>query len=128
MNQVPIKLGPLALLLSVISICLTTLAILSFSTARADLRLAEKYAETVRVRYELEEQGQDFLQKLDSQPGLRAELDADEDGTLWKTIEQDGSRLRIGLVPEGEDYRIVAWRQERDWVQDTDIGNLWAGN
>ena len=40
MKQVPIKLGPLALLLAVISICLTTLAILTFTTARADLRLA----------------------------------------------------------------------------------------
>ena len=54
MKQVPIKLGPLALLLTVISICLTTLAILSFTTASADLRLAEKYADTVQTRYELE--------------------------------------------------------------------------
>ncbi len=54
MKQVPIKLGPLALLLAVISICLTTLAILTFTTARADLRLAQKYAETVSTRYELE--------------------------------------------------------------------------
>ena len=53
MNQVPVKLGPLALLLTVISICLTTLAILTFSTARADGRLAERYAETVTLRYEL---------------------------------------------------------------------------
>ena len=44
MKQVPIKLGPLALLLTVISICLTTLAILTFATARADWRLAEKHA------------------------------------------------------------------------------------
>ncbi len=42
MKQIPIKLGPLTLLLTVISICLTVLAILSFTTARADLRLAEK--------------------------------------------------------------------------------------
>ena len=52
-NRTPIRLLPLALLLTVISICLTVLAILTFSTAGADLRLAEKYAETVRTRYEL---------------------------------------------------------------------------
>ena len=46
--QQPIKLGPLALLLTVITICLTTLAILTLTTARADLRLAEKYAERFR--------------------------------------------------------------------------------
>ena len=42
MKHVPIKLGPLALLLAVISICLTTLALLNVSTAKADERLAEK--------------------------------------------------------------------------------------
>ena len=61
-NRTPIRLLPLALLLTVISICLTVLAILTFSTAGADLRLAEKYAETVRTRYELEIEGQEFLQ------------------------------------------------------------------
>ena len=32
MHQVPIKLGPLALLLTIISICLTTLSILTCTT------------------------------------------------------------------------------------------------
>ena len=58
MNQVPVKLGPLALLLTVISICLTTLAILTFSTARADWRLADRYAQTVTARYDLMNEGQ----------------------------------------------------------------------
>ena len=64
MNRAPIKLGPLALLLTVISICLTTLAILTFTTARADLSLAEKYAQTVETRYALERQGQEFLREV----------------------------------------------------------------
>ena len=59
--QQPIKLGPLALLLTVITICLTTLAILTLTTARADLRLAEKYADTVAARYELERMGQAII-------------------------------------------------------------------
>ena len=56
-GRMPVKLGPLALLLTVISICLTTMAILTFATARADRRLAEKYAATVRLRYELDQEG-----------------------------------------------------------------------
>ena len=63
MHQVPIKLGPLALLLTIISICLTTLSILTFTTSGADLRLAQKYADTVQIRYELEQEGQAFLQE-----------------------------------------------------------------
>ena len=62
MKDVPVKLGPLALLLTVISICMTVLAILAFTTARADLSLARTYAETVRERYSLEILGQQYLQ------------------------------------------------------------------
>ena len=61
MHQVPIKLGPLALLLTIISICLTTLSILTCTTSGADLRLAQKYAETVQTRYSLEREGQAFF-------------------------------------------------------------------
>jgi len=85
MKQIPIKLGPLTLLLTVISICLTTLAILTFTTARADLRLAEKYAETVRSRYALEEQGQAFRQEL-SETDLRTTAFPDGSGTATEFI------------------------------------------
>lgn len=121
MNQVPIKLGPLALLLAVISICLTTLAILAFTTARADLRLAEKYADTVTTRYALEAEGQAFLADV-SRDGFPGE--ADEDGIYRTVIERDGTKLFVGLAPDGE---IVSWRQEKEWNQDPGIGNLWPG-
>ncbi len=61
MKHIPIKLGPLALLLTVISICMTVLGLLTFATARGDLSLAEKHGDTVRLRYELEAEGQAFL-------------------------------------------------------------------
>ena len=78
MKNPPIRLGPLALLLAVISICLTILAILTFTTARADLRLAEKYAETVQARYALEKDGQEYLARLNA--GREAAPAPDEDG------------------------------------------------
>lgn len=108
MNKAPVKLGPLALLLTVISICLTTLAILTFATARADLRLAEKYAATVRTRYELDEEGQEWLRDADP-----------NDGTV---LEKEGSTLTILL----EDGRITEWRHERDWEEDLDL-EVWPG-
>ena len=46
MKELPIRLTPLALILTVISICMTVLAILTCATARADIHLAETYAET----------------------------------------------------------------------------------
>ena len=131
MTQVPIKLGPLTLLLTGISICLTVLAILTFTTARADLRLAEKTADTVRTRYALEAEGQAFLRELDEAAADYAvdfmdDLSRDAQGVYWKTLEQDGSRLRIGFTVRGSDYEIVSWRQEKQWDDDTSL-HLWAG-
>lgn len=106
MNQVPIKLGPLALLLTIISICLTTLSILTFTTAGADLRLADKYAETVRIRYDLEREGQTFLQEADETVSSGLPLNAIFDaapapgGGITKTFEQDGTVLTVTLVPD----------------------------
>jgi hypothetical protein len=119
-NRTPIRLLPLALLLTVISICLTVLAILTFSTAGADLRLAEKYAETVRTRYELEIEGQEFLQAN----AARA-ADTETETTLYR----GQSELHILLGPDGADgFSILEWRHERQWTEDTDIGNLWDGH
>ena len=131
MKQVPVKLGPLALLLTVISICLTTLAILTFTTARADLRLAERYAETVQTRYALERQGQEFLQELsETDPadyGLM-DLEPDADGICRTEFEQDGAMLHIGFRPDRDkNFSIVSWRHEKNWTEDDSIGALWNG-
>ena len=122
-----VRLGPLALLLTVISICLTILAILTFTTARADLRLAEKYAETVQIRYVLEEKGQAYLSDLDA--GRVPAPEADEDGIAHKDVEHAGYLLHIGLVPDGQGgFEVVSWRQEKTWEQNETIDNLWSGS
>ena len=131
MKQVPIKLGPLALLLAVISICLTTLAILTFTTARADCRLAEKYAETVRARYALEQRGQKFLQELsETDPADYGLMDWErEPGGAYSTeLEQDGMRLGISFRPDGTGaFQLLSWRLEKIWAEDDSIGDLWDG-
>ena len=131
MKQVPVRLGPLALLLTVISICLTVLAILTFTTARADMALAEKYADTIRLRYELEAEGQSFLAEADAAAAegtieLIDGLERDFRGVQWYTLERDGSRMRIGLRPGFDGVTVVAWKHERLWEED-DTLNLWPG-
>ncbi len=131
MKQTPIKLGPLALLLAVISICLTTLAILTFTTARADLRLAEKYARTVETRYELEREGQEFLSELsetDPEDWDLMDWEKDAAGIYRVSFERDNTTLRIGFRPGREKkYTVVFWRQETAWDEDESIGTLWDG-
>lgn len=136
MRHIPIRLGPLALLLTVISICMTSLGILAFMTARADLGLAEKYAATVRERYELEGEGQAFLRDVaeacakGNAPGSLPGTEADGDGVVWKVITREYAGLRIGLAAGGSDtagYEIVAWKTEKKWEPEPGMGNLWDG-
>ena len=130
MKDLPIKLGPLALLLTVISICMTVLAILTFTTARADRNLSATYARTVQERYELEAEGQRFLQELkeiDPADLSLMDLERDAKGVYWTTLERDGAQLRIGFTAGREGIQVVAWRHEKEWDQDTGIGNLWNG-
>ncbi len=133
MNHTP-KLGPLALLLTVISICLTIMSILSYTTAGADMRLAEKYADTVSERYALEIKGQELLESADaviSSGGVPAGFSvSDTDGREYFADLKEGDlNLRIGIRTDGSgDYEIISWKYEHDWVQDTRIGNLWSGN
>lgn len=122
MKQVPVKLGPLALLLAVISICLTTLAILSLTTARADRSLAERFANTVTERYALEIRGQEF--RRDIAAGGTPAAESDEEGVSWRVFEKDGTSLTVGVGADGE---IVSWRQEKEWSPEAEIGNLWMG-
>ena len=133
MKQMPIKLGPLALLLTVISICLTVLAILTFTTARADRSLAEKYAETVATRCVLETEGQRFLRDLDEalREGDGSFLAAlDREGELYtKRLTLDGTDLDIAFRLTGErELELLRWRIYKEWTEDLDIGNLWPGN
>lgn len=130
MKHVPIKLGPLALLLTVISICMTTLGILAFATARADWNLAQKYADTVGTRYALEAQGQRFLRDAaeawqeGGMPEGFAGTRTGEDGVVSKIFEEGEFSLRIEIVSEGGGLRVVSWRINREWEPDAEM-DLW---
>lgn len=126
MKQIPMRLGPLALLLMVISICMTVLGILTFTTARADLSMAEKYAQTVETRYLLESRGQSFLQEAYEDP--EALLEEAEDGVYRKTLQEGELSLQIGLKIEGKSCQVVSWCFSRDWEADENMGGLWSGN
>lgn len=136
MKHIPIRLGPLAVLLTVISICMTVLGILTFTTARADLNLARRYGDTVSLRYELEAEGQSFLGKAHrvcamagNDSAALEELDGaevGEDGVVRKKISKSGFTLTVGIVPDEEEgIRVVNWNIQKEWEPDENIGNLW---
>ena len=139
MNRPVVKLGPIALLLTVITICLAILALLNFSTASADRRLAEKYAETVRVRYELESEGQALLAnfetkrheanasaRLDTASEALSPFERQENGHYTALLEKDGTRLHIELEADGADIKVLSWIIDKEWTENTDL-DLWMG-
>lgn len=138
MKHIPIKLGPLALLLTVISICMTVLGLLAFTTARADLSLAGKYGDTVSLRYALEAEGQAFLGEAHralTEGGEDAaalaglpDTEVGQDGVVRRILTKDDFTLTVGILPdEAGGVRIVDWRIQKAWEADSDIGNLWSG-
>ena len=132
MKQIPVKLGPLALLLTVITICLVVLATLTYTTAHADKALAEKYAETVSTRTAVEVQGEKLLEeagKLRAEgKSLAALSGARKTGGVYDVeVSEAGYILSIGLEETSRSYRVRYWKINREWEEDTDIGSLWNG-
>ncbi len=130
MRHIPIKLGPLALLLTVISVCMTTLGILAFATARADWNMAQKYADTIQTRYALEAEGQRFLQAAaraleegKAPEGLDG-AERDEDGTVWRTFREGEFMLKVGIASQDGQLQVVGWRMQKEWEPEGDL-NLW---
>lgn len=117
MNKQPLRLGPLALLLAVVAIAMTTMAILTFSTSRADYALARKFANTVKIRYQLEEEGYRFVQDTIES--------GNSDGETM--IEKDGYSLTVGIASEGSRVRINEWKMSKQWDYDDTIDDLWQG-
>ena len=120
MKHIPIRLGPLALLLTVITICLSVLAMLSLSNSAADMRLSKRYADSVETRYLLEKDGQEYLNEMIKQP-------AADGAEVSKTFQREGYTLTIELEGEGGEYTVKRWQINKDWEESTDMGNLWQG-
>ena len=133
MIEKPMRLGILAVLLLVIGISLTTLGVLTLSTAQADLRLAQRYAETTRAQYQREAAGQTFMQEV--QNALAQGMDpmqlegVTQNGDIFeKTIAGDSVALCIGFrVTEPGNYEIVRWETTTQWAPQEQTGNLWGG-
>lgn len=129
-----VRLGPLVFLLAVISICVETLDILAIATASADLRIAERYADMVKIRYELETSGQMFLGEAQETVSSGSTLDmlpdtrTDEEGVTWKEIWKNDYRLMAGIrMDEDGNLRVVCWKIGRVWEDQTDMGDLRDG-
>lgn len=151
MNQ-KIRLGPVAIFLTVIAAVLATLAILTVATSRADYVLAERFAKVTGIRYGLEADGSRFLQALDDAaaqngaetPGgagdglteaeamlsmLPEGSEVLENGHIQYTAEQDGYTLTVEAEPEeaADTWSVVTWKITKQWDGADPFEDLWPG-
>ncbi len=108
MKEKGLRLGPLMLLLCLVAIALSTLAVLSFSSARADRILAERYAENVRERYGLDMKGQKW--RHDHPEGSE------------EVLQSEHYELKIRQNELSEEYSM-----KRLWETSETIDGLWKG-
>ena len=146
-----IRLGPVAAFLAVIAAVVATLAMLTFATSRADAARAERFAAVTAIRYELEKEGNRFLQAAEESAvpaeepaGQGAEIrpgdGTDLSGTVssldggWKYYtEKDGYALTVEIVPAGEKAAAVSEEAGADpeiraggWeIKEWKISKLW---
>ncbi|MBR0462555.1 MAG: hypothetical protein IJJ00_07580 [Erysipelotrichaceae bacterium] len=104
-----VRLGPLALLLSIVAIALSTLAILSFASARADMIIARRFANTVKIRYQLDKEGQEYRSQ--------------NEGAYTFETQIDDYILNMERL-EGKEYYHI----QKVWNNDESIKDLWEGN
>ena len=125
MESRPVRLGWLSLLLTVIILCLATLSVLSFSTARADLALAQKQARQAQSVYALECAGQQWLAELDA---LLPHGTAREGPGVSAVLEgADGRSLSVfaELTADGG-YRVIQWQQSAEWAGEAEAPALFG--
>lgn len=129
-----LRLGPVAVFLTIVAVILTTLATLTIATSRADVVLAERFAEMTQIRYSLEAQGSEFLsslaEELEAGASLSSisELNRKADGIFEYKAERDGYELVIRLTESYEDlYNIREWKITKVWEEEDLNQGIWAG-
>ena len=129
-----LRLGPIAIFLTVVAIILTTLATLTIATSRADVVLAERFATMTAIRYSLEKDGNEFLyevtQKLEDGASLNniSDLKRNSDGLYEYKTERDGYELTICLEPEGSSsFSIEEWKISKIWNDEELNQDIWLG-
>lgn len=125
------KLGPLAVFLTIITIILTMLALLEFVTANADVALAERYAQVTQTKYALEQKGNEYLRELDTSlknglsPESAGEVTVKQNGLYTHTEKLEEYTLTIDFESDGSGYEVKRWKITREWKEGNPFGNIW---
>lgn len=122
-----VNIGSSSLILIFIILCLSVFGLLSLTSARSDLSLAQKNAQAVQGFYEADSQGETFVQMVDQalqesqdeaqlKMALGAYYQAGSDGAASMAVTdismERGQVLHIELAlePEKKRYEVKTWK------------------
>lgn len=121
--------GASSIMLIIVVLCLTLFGVLSFVTARNDMALTERTAESVERYYEADAAAQRALMAVDEwiRAGMTGEpagveLTDEGDGRLSFSVPAGETHaLLVGLRVSGEGYVLESYRYENiaAWTADT---------
>ena len=135
MDTKKVRLGSISILMSVILLCVTVLAVLSLTSARADDVMAQRFADQTSAYYDLQNEGQRYLAKADEEikrsgfDGAISALSADGayldlDGNIVREIENETMKLTIILSSGADGYKVEVYRTGILWEEDLTLDLL----
>ena len=128
------RLGPIAIFLVIVTMVITTLAVLTVATSNADVIMAKRFADITQIRYGLEAQGEEFLSYVESADTSNP---ADymngvtETGNGYEfTAEDGGYRLEVAVARQdgSGSYEVTKWKLTKIWSASDPMNSLWPGN
>ena len=129
------RLGPFAIFLVVVTMVITTLAVLTVAASNADVTMAKRFADITQIRYGLEAQGEEFLSYAMEQEGGRSLADGmngvTRTGSGYEyTAEKGGYKLEVAVTgPDNTGgYEVTKWKLTKIWQGDDPMKSIWPGN
>ena len=128
------RLGPIAIFLVIVTMVITTLAVLTVATSNADVIMAKRFADITQIRYGLEAQGEEFLSYVESADTSNPADNMNgvtETGNGYEfTAEDGGYRLEVAVARQDGtgSYEVTKWKLTKIWSASDPMNSLWPGN
>ena len=127
MEKKRFQVGSIAVLFSVVALCVAVFALLTVVTAASDYRVSRQYGDHVQALYQCENRGQLWLAQVDAWLAGEGALPegAQVSGDRIETEIPEGSlKLQIRLSITNAGYEIQRWSCTTQW-QPAEQWNLW---
>ena len=128
------RLGPIAIFLVIVTMVITTLAVLTVATSNADVIMAKRFADITQIRYGLEAQGEEFLSYVESadtsDPADHMNGVTETENGYEFTAEDGGYRLEVAVTRQdgSGSYEVTKWKLTKIWSASDPMNSLWPGN